>query len=182
MIEVACLYLVIGAGCALASLWAPPRRAADAAMLVGLWPLVGPLLLARPADRRAAVDHPDLASRAAAARRRLDEFDRALARPGLDLDRAAARVAELESSGSDRALAAARRRVETIAGFVERRKRLADELEELAELLAQLQTQSEIVRLSGAAEVGGEPVGELIADIEARLFGVEQMFESPEAP
>lgn len=181
VVEVAFLYLAIGAGCAAASLWSPPRRVTDAAMLVGLWPLVGPLLLTRPgvASPELAPEHGDLAGRAAAARRRLEQFDRTLARPELDLERAEARVRQLEKSGSDRALAAARRRVETIAGFVDRRKRLADELEELGELLAQLQTQSEIVRLSGVAEIGGEPVGDLIADIEARLFGVEQMLEVP---
>jgi hypothetical protein len=179
VIELACLYLAIGAGCAAASLWAPPRRGADAAMLLGLWPLLGPLLLARqnPAADRIDPAHGDLAERAAAARRRLADFDRALERPELDLERARARVSELEKSSSDRALAAARRRAESIVGFRARRKRLADELEELAELLAQLQTQSEIFRLSGAAEIGAEPVGELIADIEARLFGVEQLLQ-----
>jgi hypothetical protein len=177
VVEVAGLYLVIGAGCAAASLWSPPRRAVDAAMLVGLWPLLGPLLLARPAGTGNDNQHPDLASRAAAAQRRLNDFDRALAQPELDLDGARARIAELEKAGSDRALAAARRRAESIVGFIARRKRLADELEELAELLAQLRTQSEIFRLSGVAEIGGEPVGELIADIEARLYGVEQMLE-----
>lgn len=177
VIEVAVLYAAVGVGCAAASLWSPPRSGLDAAMLVVLWPLLGPLFLARPAPAPAAIDHGDLGSRASAARARLAELDRALARPELDLDVAVARVAELERAGSERALAAARRREQSIRRVCARRKRLADELEELAELFAQLQTQSEIFRLAGAAEVGAEPVTDLIADIEARLFGVEQLLE-----
>ena len=174
VIEVGALYLAIGLGCAAASLWTPPRRAVDAVFLLGLWPLLGPLLLARPARPR---EHGDLAARAAAARTRLAELDRALAAPPLDLEAAVARVAELERGGSERALAAARRREQSIRRLVSRRKQLADELEALAELLAQLQTQSEIVRLSGVAEIESEPVADLIADIEARLFGLEQLFD-----
>jgi len=177
VIEVAGLYLAIGFGCAVASLWSAPRRASDAAMLVGLWPLLGPLFFVRPNVATGVPEHGDLAARASAAQTRLAEFDRAMSRPELDLEVAAARIVELEKSGSDRALAAARRRAETIVNFAARRKRLADELEELAELLAQLQTQSEIFRLAGAAEVGGEPVADLITDIEARLYGVEQLLE-----
>ena len=171
VIELAGLYLVVGVGCAACALW--NRRPLDAALLVFLWPLLAPLLLLARAPR-AAWGEGELAARLAAARRRLAEIDRALARPELDLERVEARIGELAGAGSAQALATARLRARSIRALAARRKKLADELEELAESLAQLETQSEIARLAGGAE---DPVAELAADVRARLEALEELIE-----
>src|SRR5690606_13715355 len=98
IIELASLYLIVGAGCAVAALRSPPRRLAAAALLVALWPLLAPLLLAArttPAPGLAI----DVNDRVAAAHARLAALDGALARPELDLDRARARLVDLERAG-----------------------------------------------------------------------------------
>lgn len=172
MIELGALYLAVGIGCAARALWG--RRPLDAALLLSLWPLLAPLLLF---ERRAPGPAPgegELGARLAAARERLAEIDRALARPELDLARLEERIGELASAGSAKALATARLRARSIRSLAARRKKLADELDELAESLAQLETQSEIARLAGGAE---DPVAELAADIRARLEGLEELLE-----
>ena len=49
---------------------------------------------------------------------------------------------------------------------------LSTELEELAELFLQLETQTEVVRLAGSAD---DPVSDLVADIQARLEGIDEL-------
>jgi hypothetical protein len=178
MLELASLYVAVGIGCAVAALRSPPRRLADAALLVALWPLLAPLFLGARSKRPPA-SAVDVADRVAAAHARLAELDAALARPELDLDRATARRAELEHAGLPRAAVAARLRVRSIETLAGRRRQLAGELEELAELLAQLETQAEIARLAGG---GGEPVADLVADIAARVEALEELLagEAPE--
>lgn len=184
VIELGLLYLLVGVGFAAASLRAPPRIFADAALLILLWPLLGPLLFgARRPPPTSSLDcllpgpesHAALERRLVAAQRRQVEIDALLERPELDPERVEARIAELaESSSSERALASAKMRRRTIDRLRQRRKTLAAELDELAELLAQLSMQSEVIRLTGAPE---ESVSDLAADIGARLEALECMLE-----
>lgn len=189
-------YLAIGAAIAIAAALA--RRmssAADAILLVGMWPLWAPLAFARPAAAAGASEDPRereligalaraqdsplaavlpdevnarvLAARLREAGLRLAELDAVLARPDFDPAAAEQRAAELAARGATAAAATAQLRVRTLGQLRALRERYRSELDEVHELIAQLVAQAELVRLQPSiAPASGELVRELVAQIE----------------
>ncbi|MEM9488457.1 MAG: hypothetical protein AAGC55_04905 [Myxococcota bacterium] len=198
------LYLLVGAGCACARLaWrARPRgRVADAALLFGLWPLYGPFLLiswqGEPevassevaflvALRRAGQTPlgqvlPDeatvrgLAGRLRVAASKVSEIDALLARPEFSEQDALARRDELaRRSASECAVSTASMRVQNIRRLRALRNRFATELDEVGELLAQLSTQAEVVRLAGGLDSSS---ADLIRELVSRVEGLDQVLD-----
>jgi hypothetical protein len=160
----------------------------DAVLLLAVWPIAVPLILtaARDPDEselvaaiaRASASPlapvlPDaetarvLQSRVREARARLTELDRVLARPDFDPTAAEQRATELTSRGSAAAAATAQLRVRTLGQLRGLRKRYRTELDEVRELIAQLVTQAELVRLQpSTAQASGELVRELVSRVE----------------
>jgi DNA-binding transcriptional MerR regulator len=192
----------IGVGVAIAAVVSIARRPglADALLLVGLWPLYGPfLLLGRSPDSRetellealarAAASPlagvlPDAESARVLARRlreagtRLAELDEVLARPDFDPVAAEARARELAARGAMAAAGTAQLRVRTLAQLRTLRGRYRSDLDEVGELVSQLVTQCELVRLDpGMAQAGSELVRELVARVE----GLGDLFAYQEA-
>ncbi|HEY3353619.1 MAG TPA: hypothetical protein VGQ83_10245 [Polyangia bacterium] len=177
-------------------------RAGDAVLLFGLWPLYGPFLLLslRGEDhgaegrevaflvalRRAAATPlgrllPDertvraLGQRLRVAAAKVAEIDALLGRPEFSADDALARQRELTARGaSDTVLATAGSRVQNIRRLQAMRDRFRRELDEVNELLCQLTTQAEVVRLAGAPDASSE---ELCREIVNRVEGLDQMLD-----
>lgn len=166
--------------------------AGDAIFLVLLWPLAAPLLLgghradadpgaaelvaalARAQASPLAAVLPDaetarvLASRLREAGMRLADLEQVLARPDFDEREAQHRATELEARGATSAAATAQLRVRTLAQLRSLRVRYRAELDEVRELVAQLVTQAELVRLQPAiAHSSGELVRELVTRVES---------------
>jgi len=189
-------YLAIGTAVAIAA--AAVRRIrtpADALLLVGLWPLWGPLAFARP-----TVDHrerellsalaraqasplaqvlPDaesarvLAARLREASMRLVELDQVLARPDFDPAVVERRAKELTARGAMAAAATAQLRVRTLGQLAQLRERFRRELDEVDELIAQLVAQAELVRLQPSI---AHTSGELVRELVSRLEGLDDLF------
>jgi len=195
----ACGYLAIGSVAAVLTV-IHRRSPIDAALMLGLWPLAGPLLLAAEpgadrrerelltALRRAAATPlgailPDQATGRALARRlrdaarRVREIDALLARPDFDAGAARARAAELErGGGSPCAVTTAALRAQTIDRLRQLRQRVAAELDEVGEIVAQLVAQAELVRLSGGLDDGA---AELVRELVARIEGLDGFMAEP---
>lgn len=163
VVELAAGYLGVGVTVAAIAL---ARRAGttavDAVLLVGLWPVFGPVLAAAGSGRAAEPHLRAHVDRLAAAEARLAELDRALARPDLDEPAARARIRALEQRGAGAgAIAAATRRLHTIHRVRDLRAAAVAEADELRESLAQQRAQAELARLSRAErgecsqEIGG---------------------------
>ena len=189
VIHFAALYAAIGAAIAFAA----RHRSSllDAALLVGLWPMYGPLV-ALAADtrerellaalRRAAATPlgailPDQASARALARRlrdasaRLRAIDGVLARPDFDLGAARAQVVELTARAATAcAIGTAELRVQTIERVHTLRQRFAGDLDEVDQLIAQLVAQAELVRFAGV-----EGSTDLVRELVARVEGLDQL-------
>lgn len=201
--ELLTLYLLIGVGAAIVvALRSPSPRArwVDSALLVPFWPLYGPFVLSqRPpptadagevgflvALRRAAGTPlsallPDEQTARALARRlrvasdKLAEIEALLQRPEFDEQRAVNRRHELVTSGaSASALATAQSRLQNIQRLRRLRDRFARELLELQELLAQLTTQAEVVRLAGVPDSEAE---DLVREIVCRVEGLDGLLD-----
>src|SRR5215468_9087008 len=189
-------YLALGAAIALV-VAAVKRRLplSDAVMLVGLWPMYAPLAIARPDDdaretellaalARAKASPlagvlPDaesvrvLGARLREAGERLRELDEVLARPDFDPAAAERRAAELTARGATAAAATAELRVRTLGQLRALRERYRSELDEVGELIAQLVTQAELVRLQPAI---AHSSGELVRELVARVEGLGDLF------
>ncbi|HET7501393.1 MAG TPA: PT domain-containing protein [Kofleriaceae bacterium] len=182
---------------------------ADAVLLVGLWPLYAPLSLPGP---RAGTHHreaellaalarakasplaavlPDadsarmLGARLREAGARLAELDEVLARPDFDPAAAGRRADELAGRGQAAAAQTARLRVRTLGQLRALRERYRSELDEVGELVAQLVTQAELVRLQPAiAHSSGELVRELVSRVEGLgdLFAYQASIEATNEP
>lgn len=180
----------------------PRGRVSDSALLLGLWPLYGPfLLLSLQGDSAAGSDSevsflvalrkagetplgqvlPDQATaRALAARLRVaagkvDEIDALLTRPEFHEDDAIARRDALKArSASECAISTATMRVQNIRRLRALRDRFANELDEVGELLVQLTTQAEVVRLAGAPD---DSVAELVRELVSRVEGLDEMLD-----
>jgi hypothetical protein len=203
-------YLAVGAVLALALAGIKRRTSfGDALWIVGLWPLYAPLSLAR-ADT--AEDHREAELLAALARAkasplagvlpdaesvrvlgerlreagaRLVDLDEVLARPDFDPEAVSQRAAELSARGAIAAAATAQLRVRTLGQLQALRERYRRELDEVAELIAQLVTQAELVRLQPAiAHTSGELVRELVARVEGlgELFAYQASIEAGPEP
>jgi hypothetical protein len=201
------IYGLTGAACALAAARARAGLA-DLVLLVLLWPLYGPFLLAagsspagglgsereRDLERalrqvagtplyrllpdRAAVRALGRALRAAALR--VQEIDRLLARPDMSAE---ATQTQLQASGSVEARATLTLRAQSIRQLEGMRERFARRLAEVDALLAQLLTQVQVLRLGGASEAPGEElVGELLGRVEALGEMLEDGCKAAAAP
>lgn len=168
-------------------LWAPLAwtRGRDGEPLDGLHGLHDPgvralrAALARVHDSPLAAMLPDedtarvLAERLREAGARSAELEALLARPEFDRSAAEARAAELAARGATVAAATVQLRVRTLGELRRLRERYRAELDEVHELIAQLVTQAELVRLQPAcAPACSELVRELVAQIE----GLEDLF------
>lgn len=204
----ATLYLTVGVGCAVARVaWrALPRgRFADACLLLALWPLFGPFMLLRAqgatsdsevaflvALRRAGATPlgavlPDedtaraLAARLRVAAGKVAEIDALLTRPEFCEDGARKHVDALRARhASECAVSTAALRLQNIRRLRALRDRFANELDEIRELIMQLTTQAEVVRLAGASApgAGGEPSWtEMVGELISRVEGLDQMLD-----
>lgn len=195
-------YALAGIGCAAAALVVRRASLLDAVLLLALWPLAGPFLLMREAPaadapgsreiafllalRRAGETQlgallPDQATaRALAARLRVAaaktaEIDMLLARPEFDEAEAQSRLLALRArSASEQAIATTTMRLQNIRRLRALRNRFANELDEVGELLVQLTTQAEVVRLAGVAEPSS---AELVRELVSRIEGLDQMLD-----
>ncbi len=202
------IYVAIGIAIAAgAALVRKPLGAGDAAFLVTLWPLAAPLVLgghrtdddpvtaelvtalARAQASPLASVLPDtetarvLASRLREAAAHLADLDAVLARPDFDEASAEKRARELAARGSTGAAATAQLRVRTLGQLRALRVRYRAELEEVRELIAQLVTQAELVRLQPAiAQSSSELIRELVTRVEGLgdLFAYQASLEEPE--
>jgi hypothetical protein len=203
--ELGLLYGLVGLGCALAVMVARPRdqrKVVDAVLMVALWPVYGPFVLAAArgmdalpsgsetaflvALRRAsgtplAVLLPDrdtvrkLARRLRVAASKVEEIDGLLMRPEFDEREALERHAELRDKGaSDCALSAASMRAQNIRRLRGLRDRFSRELDEVGELLIQLRTQADVVRLAGIADA---ETRDLVQEIISRVEGLDRMMD-----
>jgi hypothetical protein len=197
-------YLGLGAISALVCALALRRQSTtDTLLLVVLWPLWVPLTFAQ---RHVAGDHerellgalsraqssplaqvlPDpetarvLAARLREASERLVELDTLLERTDFDPVVVEARAKELAARGATAAAATAQLRVRTLGQLRDLRTRYRSELDEVHELIAQLVTQAELVRLQPSiAQSSGELVRELVARVEGLgdLFAYQSSLE-----
>ncbi len=189
-------YLAIGAVIALVATFAGRcRSTGDALLLVGMWPLWAPLTLGRPetdhreqellgALARAQASPlgsilPDadsarvLAARLREASVRLIDLDAVLARPDFDPVAAEQRARELTARGALAAAATTQLRVRTLGQLRTLRERYRRELDEVHELIAQLVTQAELVRLQPSI---AHTSGELVRELVSRVEGLDDLF------
>jgi hypothetical protein len=185
LVELAALYLLIGVGSGAAAALRPTdpaKRWLDATLMVAFWPLCAPFLLLRAPEpggatrseiafllalRRAAGTPlatllPDETTARALGRRlrvaagKLREIEELLRRPEFD-DSSATGV-----------------RLQNIQRLKRLRDRFARELVELEELLAQLTTQAEVVRLAGAPD---SETRDLVNEILSRVEGLDAVLD-----
>jgi hypothetical protein len=197
------LYALVGAGSAVFVIVRPPpmvsSRWIDALLLFAFWPFYGPLLLsgARSAGTSCEVGFlaalrratgtplsaflPDAKTALALARRlrvasdKVVEIDELLRRPEFDEELAWRRKRELEAqNASGSAVATAGFRIQNIQHLRRLRDGFARELVEVEELLAQLATQAEVVRLAGVADTESR---DLVREILARVEGLDTLLE-----
>jgi len=175
----------------------------DAFLAVAMWPLWAPLAMvreskdAREQELLGALSRaqgsplasvlPDaesarvLASRLREASQRLGELDEVLARPDFDPAVVKARAADLRGRGAVTAAATAELRAKTIGQLRALRERYNSDLQEVGELIAQLVTQAELVRLQPqCAQASSELVRELVSRVEGLddLFAYQLAIES----
>jgi hypothetical protein len=203
-------YIALGAVIALVIAGLKRRMSlGDALWIVGLWPLYAPmsfahagageghreaelaLALARAKASPLAAVLPDtesvrlLGARLREAGARLVDLDEVLARPDFDPATVTQRATELSARGATAAAATAQLRVRTLGQLHALRERYRRELDEVGELIAQLVTQAELVRLQPAiAHTSGELVRELVARVEGlgELFAYQAAIEAEPEP
>ena len=189
----------IGTGIVLGIIAAIAKRPSptDAFLVVVMWPLYAPFLLlggSRSSDSREAelIDALSRASRSPLAAMlpdadsarvlgrplreagtRLVELDELLARPDFDPATAEKRAGELTARGATAAAATAQLRVKTLAQLQTVRHRYRQELDEVAELIAQLVTQAELVRLEPSAQNASR---DLVRELVERVEGLGELF------
>jgi len=201
-------YAAIGIAVAIGAALAGRRPGAgDVLLLTAVWPLAGPMILF--GDRERADDHelvsalarastsplasilPDaetarvLGARLREASSRLTDLDAVLARPDFDPAAAQRRASELTARGASAAAATAQLRVRTLGQLRDLRERYRSELDEVRELIAQLVTQAELVRLQPSiAQASSELVRELVTRVEGLgdLFAYQASLEYEPAP
>ncbi len=190
-------YLAIGVAIAIGMRFVRRTTITDTALLVALWPLWAPLLVAHQHQQG---DHerellsalsraqasplaqvlPDaetarvLAARLREASTRLDELEAVLGRPDFDPAAAEKRAAELAARGATAAAATAQLRVRTLGQLRNLRVRYRSELDEVHELIAQLVAQAELVRLQPAIAHSSR---ELVRELVTRVEGLDDLFD-----
>jgi hypothetical protein len=131
-----------------------------------------------------------LAQRLRVAAAKVAEIDGLLAQPVFDETDVRRRLDELTArAASEWAVATARMRLQNIHRLRALRHRFAAELDEVGELLVQLTTQAEVLRLAGPAVAGpaSGPAGdvalssggvaELVRELVSRVEGLDQMLD-----
>lgn len=188
-------YVAIGATLAIACAAMRRASAGDAVLLLIVWPIALPLVLsargegaesnelvaalARASASPLASVLPDaetgrvLQSRVREAATRLVELDELLARPDFDPAAAERRANELASRGAVAASQTAQLRVRTLGQLRALRERYRAELEEVRELIAQLVTQAELVRLQPSI---AQASSELVRELVTRVEGLDDLF------
>lgn len=189
-------YVGIGAVIALVLAVALRMRGVDAVLVILLWPLWTPLVLqqrhARGDDERELLSAlsragnsplaqvlPDaetarvLAASLHDATARLAELDALLERPDFDPAIVQLRARELAARGATAAAATAQLRVRTLGQLRDLRVRYRSELDEVHELIAQLVTQAELVRLQPTV---AHSSGELVRELVSRVEGLSDLF------
>lgn len=188
-------YAAIGATLAVACTAMRRASLGDALLLVIVWPIALPLVLASRVDEaesgelvaalaRASASPlatvlPDaetgrvLQSRVREAATRLVELDELLARPDFDPAAAERRASELAARGATAAATTAHLRVRTLGQLRALRERYRAELEEVRELIAQLVTQAELVRLQPSI---AQASSELVRELVTRVEGLDDLF------
>ena len=188
-------YAAIGA--TLAMVCAALRRASagDMLLLLVVWPIALPLVLAgrteeaergelvaalaRASASPLATVLPDaetgrvLQARVREAATRLGELDELLARPDFDPVAAERRASELAARGAVAAAQTAQLRVRTLGQLRALRERYRAELDEVRELIAQLVTQAELVRLQPSI---AHTSSELVRELVTRVEGLDDLF------
>ena len=200
-------YLGVGAVIALVlGVTLRKQKTSDTLLVVVLWPLWAPLVIAqrhslgdderellsalsRAQSSPLAPILPDaetarvLAARLREAAERLGEVDALLERPDFDPVAVETRVKELAARGANAAAATAQLRVRTLGQLRSLRVRYRSELDEVHELIAQLVTQAELVRLQPSiAKSSADLVHELVARVEGLgdLFAYQSSIEDGE--
>lgn len=200
LLEFAILYFLIGGGAALAA-WRTIGGALDGALLLFFWPIYGPtLLFSRAGAQRgigqeaaflsalqraqgtplvallpSAEEARNLARRVRVAARKVEEIDEALRRPEFSEDGARKRLLALTSDHAGEAsITAASLRLQNIQRLQGLRDRFSRELDDVGELLSQLATQAEVVRLAGTAD---ESSGALVRELLSRVEGLDQVLD-----
>jgi hypothetical protein len=194
LFDLAVLYLLVGTGCAVAVALvgraSAGRRALDATLVLLLWPIAGPFLLATsappsppqpPPATPAEAMLPDrtsiqaLSDRLAAASARVAALDELLLRPDYSEEEAETALRTLVAQGaSDVQVTAATMRLGRIKRLRRSRERWAGELEDAAQVLKEVTARAEIVRLAG----GPDPsTAELTRDLIARVEGLDEMLD-----
>ncbi|MEQ8276787.1 MAG: hypothetical protein RMA76_26665 [Deltaproteobacteria bacterium] len=184
--ELLAVYGAFGLTCALTLLFVARGRVADAALLVPFWPLYGPFLVLdamKPTEgfERLLPDRLTMArlhERMTLARGRVERIDALLRQPDFSAVGTEARREELLARGDDRAAASTAARLENIRRLERLRERFTRELVELEELLAQLDVQSEVVRLAGATN---EETRLLVEQIVSRVEGLDTILDIDDA-
>ncbi len=187
-------YAAIGATLAVVCALMRRASAGDVVLLLIVWPIALPLVLtARSEDQsgelvaalaRASASPlasvlPDaetgrvLQSRVREAATRLVELDELLARPDFDAAAAERRASELAARGAVAAATTAQLRVRTLGQLRALRERYRAELEEVRELIAQLVTQAELVRLQPSL---AQASSELVRELVTRVEGLDDLF------
>lgn len=184
VVELSVVYAVIGVSVAVAFfVRRQTRSVTEAILLVGLWPLVAPFVaLERSSDQRLASDRrlaptetdvARLRARHEVLTTRQGEIEAVLETPGFSLEAIDARIRRLEKKdATSRTLASARSRKKAIERLAARKKMLGNELEELAELFLQLETQAHVSRLAGEHD---ESTGALVAELQARIEALDEI-------
>lgn len=124
-----------------------------------------------------------LATRLQVVQAKLGEIDLLLRRQDFDEAQASARMAELEHKGaSPYARSLAGIRMQNIQHMKRLRRRFALELDEIDEMLAQLRTQADVVRLAGRVETDSQDlVQELLLRVESLDSMLAAEFDSAQA-
>lgn len=171
----AVLYVVVGVGLVVAVHARRGIGPVDGVLLVVCWPLYAPfLLVAEQPGLDGLLPEADaalrLADRLAQAEARADQIAALLARPRFDAAATRARIERFEADGLSSAAAAARASLRNIERVSRLHARCRAELTEVQELMIQLETQVEFVRVAGG---GTTEARALAADLLARVEGLD---------
>lgn len=108
------------------------------------------------------------------------ELEQLLLTPDLDVERADARLAALETAGGPaRAIATARLHAENVRRLARLRDRDARALDELADLTAALRTQLVLARFAGSSVDGASGI---VGEVWARVEGLSEAMDATDTP
>ena len=202
VLDLGVLYMIIGVGCVIVLWYRASERPSglSSLLILVLWPVYAPYELAGSGDGpRSTTPGPDgafletmlriegtplegllpdqatahqIAARLRAAQQRVEDIDRTLTGEGFNRDAAVARLEELEAKGDEVSTGAARRRLQNIDQLRALRVNATQRLEQVGELLLQLKTQAEVLRLAGEVDDGTR---ELFEELMRRLDGMDEL-------